>query len=89
MGWAGLPTGERVELVLVAVTLAAARRLGAIHHRLEPTGHVHVQHLVPPDEIMLLSEGDRHGDAEGERQFGYISPSGNSGESHRNACCSV
>lgn len=53
MGWAGLPTGERVELVLVAVTLAAARRLGAIHHRLEPTGHVHVQHLVPPDEIML------------------------------------
>lgn len=48
----------------MAVTLAAARRLGAIHHCLKPTGHVHLQHLVTPDEIMLLDEGDaqRNGD---------------------------
>lgn len=42
----------------MAVTLAAARRLGAVHHRLEPTGHVHLQHLVTLDEIMVL-EGQR------------------------------
>ena len=56
-GWARLPTEERVELVLMAVTLAAARRLGALHHRLEPTGHVHLQHLVTMDETQLLDEG--------------------------------
>lgn len=38
----------------MAVTLAAARRLGAIHHCLEPSGHVHLQHLVTLDEIMVL-----------------------------------
>lgn len=37
----------------MAVTLAAARRLGAIHHCLEPTSHVHLQHLVTADETML------------------------------------
>lgn len=42
----------------MAVTLAAARRLGAIHHRLEPTGHVHLEHLVTLDETMLLRGGD-------------------------------
>ncbi len=42
----------------MAVTLAAARRLGAVHHRLEPTGHVHLQHLITADETMLLDEGD-------------------------------
>ena len=61
----------------MAVTLAAARRLGAIHHRLEPTGHVHLQHLVTADETMLLEEDE----AEAETQFSYISPSGNSGDS--------
>lgn len=58
----------------MGVTLTAARRLGAIHHRLEPTGHVHVQHLVTADEIMLLSDRDR--------LFSYISPLGSSGVSH-------
>lgn len=49
----------------MAVTLAAARRLGAIHHRLEPAGHVHLKHLVTPDETMLLDEEEkqREGDS--------------------------
>lgn len=38
----------------MAVTLAAAGRLGAVHHRLEPAGHVHLQHLVASDEAVLL-----------------------------------
>lgn len=41
----------------MAVTLAAARRLGAIHHSLEPTGHIHLEHLITSDETMLLDEG--------------------------------
>lgn len=48
----------------MAVTLAAARRLGAIHHRLEPTGHVHLQHLVTPDEAMPLEDGHGRRDTE-------------------------
>lgn len=41
----------------MAVTLAAAGRLGAVHHRLEPAGHVHLQDLVAADEAVLLEEG--------------------------------
>ncbi|MEQ2198196.1 hypothetical protein XENOCAPTIV_009257 [Xenoophorus captivus] len=51
---ARLPAEKRVEHVLMAVTLAAARRLGALHHRLKPTGHIHLQHFVAPNETMLL-----------------------------------
>ena len=40
--------------MLVAVTLAAAGGLGALHDRLEPAGHVHLQDLIVPDEVMLL-----------------------------------
>lgn len=61
----------------MAVTLAAARRLCAIHHRLKPTGHVHLQHLVTPDETMLLVEADGQRHTERWRQFSYISALGN------------
>lgn len=65
LGWSGLafgpsggrvrlPAEQRVEHVLMAVALAAARRLGALHHRLKPAGHVHLQNLVAPDETVLL-----------------------------------
>lgn len=70
-GRARLPAKERVELVLVAVTLAAAGRLGAVHHRLEPAGHVHLQHLVASDEAVLLD-----GTMEETRGRGGLAPSG-------------
>lgn len=54
LGEARLPTEERVEHVLMAVTLAAAGRLGAVHHRLKPASHIHLQHLVTSDETVLL-----------------------------------
>lgn len=41
----------------MVVTLAAARRLCAIHHGLEPTRHVHVQHLITSDKTVLLQGG--------------------------------
>lgn len=50
----------------MAVTLAAAWRLGALHHRLEPAGHVHLQHLIAADETVLLREGE--GRRRGERE---------------------
>lgn len=55
---ARLPAEDGVEHVLMAVTLAAARRLRAVHHCLKPARHVHLQHLVAPDETVLLW-GDR------------------------------
>lgn len=58
----------------MAVTLTAARRLGAIHHRLKPTGHVHIQHLVTTDETMLL-RGRR---TQRGRPFSHISALSNS-----------
>lgn len=48
----------------MTVTLAAAGRLSAIHHCLEPTGHVHLKHLITSDETMLLHGGDGHKDPE-------------------------
>lgn len=58
--WTRLPTEEWVELVLMAVTLAAAKCLGAIHHCLKPTGHVNIHHLITSDEIMFLCDRDVH-----------------------------
>lgn len=47
--------------MLMVVTLAAARRLCAIHHGLEPARHVHLQHLITSDKTVLLQEGgQRH-----------------------------
>lgn len=65
----------------MAVTLAAARRLGAIHHCLEPTSHVHLQHLVTADETMLLCEGDGQRDTVSMTQFTVPSD-------HWLVCCS-
>lgn len=60
-----LPAEERVEHVLMAVTLAAARRFRALHHRLKPTGHIHLQNFVASNETMLLwqtgGKNQRHG----------------------------
>lgn len=50
---AWLPAEERVELVM-AEALTAARRLCALHHRLEPTRHVYFWHLVTTDETVFL-----------------------------------
>lgn len=44
-----------MELVL-AVALAGAWRLGTLHYSLEPACHVHVQHLVTPDETVFLGQ---------------------------------
>lgn len=50
---AWLPAEERVELVM-AEALTAARRLCALHHRLEPPRHVYFWHLVTTDETVFL-----------------------------------
>lgn len=54
----------------MAVTLAAAGRLGAVHHCLEPAGHVHLQHLVASDEAVLLD--GNHGRDRGEWQVSGV-----------------
>lgn len=48
-----LPAEERMELVMTEA-LAAARRLCALHHRLEPARHVYLWHLVTTDKTVFL-----------------------------------
>lgn len=66
----------------MAVTLAAAGRLGAVHHRLEPAGHVHLQDLVAADEAVLLEEGGGGDGGEGQVSGVSVGQPGRRYDSH-------
>ncbi len=60
---------------------------GAIHHRLEPPSHVHLQNFITPNETMLLDKEKEQRHADGGKQFSNILILINSSQSQKSFYC--